>query len=530
MKLKKALPLIIVFLVCGTIKAEYTINAGATLNMGAGSSDFAPFYLRANKHGKLTQSKNVQIDLWAQDTLDMEKRFDFSWGIEALAGYANKTDYMRYDPTIAEWYGNPQGPAAIWLQQLYGEIKWRCLFLSIGLKDRNSAFVDQELSSGDLIWSGNSRGIPEIRIGFVDFQDIPLTKKWLQFDVALSYGKFIDTNWINNHFSYWSGKKNPGGFWTYKRASLRTNPEKPFSFQAGIQMTGLFGGITYYYYQGTETKRFDNYSGFMDFVKILLPFWSDEKEGYRIGDTKGSWDFAARYRFKGGESLRAYVQWPWEDSSGIAKKNGFDGLWGLEFKFNKNWWITGIVAEYLDLTHMSGPIGFDSNYHNTAENGGTLPGKASGRDGYYNNSYYRAYTNYGLNMGTPMVAGELFYTGAPLFYINNDTKGYIPDSGTIPYFRVRGFHIALEGEIGRNCSYIVRYNHRKAWGDTGTYTLIHPVESDSFMAAATYSFNKLPGLSLSAAIGVDKGTYFSNAVGGMLTLTYERPITFKRGK
>lgn len=498
--------------------AEYSFNTGATFYIGLGSNDFAPYYIHANRFGKITQSKNVQLDIWAEDPLDLGKRFDFSWGIEALGGYASKADYMRWDPTEELWYVNQQGPAAIWLQQLYAEVKWRCLYLSVGLKDRGSSFVNQELSSGDLIWSGNTRGIPEARIGFVDFQDIPLTKKWLQFDVCLSYGKFVDTDWINNHFNYYSGKKNPGGFWTYKRATLRTNPYKPFSVHAGIQMTGIFGGITDYYGDGVLQDSYNNYSGFKDFFQILFPFWSHGHEGYRVGDTKGTWDGSARYRFRGGESLRAYIQWPWEDSSGIDKRNGFDGLWGLEFNLGRKWWISGVVAEYLDLTHMSGPIGYDPAYNNTAENGSSLPSKVSGGDGYYNNSYYRAYTNYGLNMGTPMAQGWLFFAGENP-YINYD--------GTIPYFRVRGFHIGIEGYIGENWDYIVKYNHRKAWGDTNKLTLIHPIEADSFIAEVNYRCNRVPGLSLRGAIGIDHGNIPSNAFGVMLSLTYERPFIFK---
>lgn len=502
----------------GLSRAEYSFSLETELNLGAGSNQFAPYYFHANRHGKLTQSKNVQIDILAEDSLSMDKKFDFAWGVEALAGYANKADYHKWDASIGEWITNPQGPAAIWIQQLYGEIKWRCLFLRLGLKDINSVFVDQELSSGDLLWSGNSRSIPEARISFVDFQDIPFTKKWLQFDICLSYGKFIDTSWINNHFDYYTGKRNPGGWWTYKRASLRTNPEKPFSFQAGIQMSGIFGGYTYYYADGNLKETINNYSGFQDFFKILFPFWSDEREGYRVGDTKGTWDFKATYRFKNGETLRAYVQWPWEDSSGIARKNGFDGLWGLEFKFNRPWWISGIVAEYLDLTHMSGPLGYDPGYHNTDQNGATLPTKLGGRDGYYNNTYYRAYVNYGLNMGTPMVQGMLFDT---------ERNPYVQGSGTLPYFRVRGFHLAVKGNIGPSCEYILKYNHRKAWGDTNQLTLIHPVEADSFMAGATYLLPRIQGLSVSGAIGFDRGNIPSNSVGGMLTITYERPIIFK---
>ena len=499
------------------LRAEYSFEAGATLNLGAGSNEFAPFYLHANKFGKITQSKNVQLDIWGRDSLDLTKRFDFAWGVEALGGYASKVDYRRFDAASNQWMENPQGPAAIWLQELYAEIKWRCLYLSVGLKDRGSAFVDQQLSSGDLIWSGNSRGIPEARVGFVDFQTIPFTKKWLQFDICLSYGKFVDTSWINNHFNYYTGKRNPGGFWTYKRMSLRTNPEKPFSFQAGIQMIGIFGGYTYYYYRGELDKAINNYNGFKDFIQILLPFWADEREGYRVGDTKGTWDFAARYRFKGGESLRAYVQWPWEDSSGIARKNGFDGLWGLEFKLNRPWWISGVVAEYIDLTHQSGPLAYDPSYHNNDLNGASLPSKVGGGDGYYNNSYYRAYSNFGLNMGTPMVEGLLFYTGDSPYALNN---------GDMHYYRVRGFHIGITGNIHPDCNYIVKYNHRKAWGATNTYALVNPTEADSFIAGVSYRFSKIPGLSLFGAVGIDHGNAPSNAFGAMISLTYTRNFLF----
>lgn len=508
-----------------SLKAEYSFTIGGELNLGAGSNDFAPFYLHSNNHGKITQSKNAQLDIWAADSLDISKRFDFSWGIEAIGGYANKVDYRRYDPETKTWYNNPQGPAAIWLQQLYAEVKWRCLYLSVGLKDRNSCFVDQELSSGDLLWSGNSRGIPEVRIGFVDFQNIPWINGWLQADLCLSYGKFVDTDWINNHFDYWSGKRNPGSFWTYKRIALRTKPSKPFSFQFGFQMSGIFGGNTYRYGDGILQQTIDNYGGFKDFFLMLLPLDSHTHEGYKTGDHKGTWDIAARYRFKGGETLRAYTQWFWEDGSSLLKENGWDGLWGLEFKLNRRWWISGAVAEYLDLTHMSGPISYSPGYNNTG--GANLPFQAHGRDGYYTNFYYRDYVNYGLNMGTPMVQGILFNTGVNK---NNPEEGVDklePNNGSIHYFRVRAFHLAIEGAIGPNCDYVVKYSHRKAWGDTNTYRLLNPIQADSFIAAATYNLPQVPGLSLSAAIAVDHGSIPSNAVGGMVTVGYQLPVMFK---
>lgn len=504
---------LVLFISPSHAKAKYEFEAGASLNLGAGSNEFAPFYIHSNRFGKITQSNNVQLDLWAQDPLGLDKRFDFSWGIEALAGYASKTDYLRFDLETKDWFQDAQGPAPIWLQQLYAEVKWRCLFLSVGMKDRPSVFVDQRLSSGDLLWSGNSRAIPEVRIGFVDFQNIPLTKKWLQFDICLSYGKFMDTAWINNHFDYYTGKRNPGGFWTYKRAALRSNPDFPFMLQGGFQMAGIFGGKTFRYGDGHLESVTDNYTGFKDFIEMVFPFWSSSTEGYKVGDTKGTWDVAARYRFRGGESLRAYVQSPWEDSSGLEKANGFDGLWGLEFKLGRRWWISGAVAEYLDMTNMSGPIIYDPAYWDHP-----LPDKVGGRDAYYNNYYYRSYVNYGLNMGSPMAEGILFFTG------ENESA---PNNGWMHYFRVRGFHIAVEGSLSKDWDYIVKFNHRKAWGDTNSAALIHPVEADSFIAQASYRFPKVPGLTLAAAIGVDHGTMPMNAVGAMVTLTYERPFIFK---
>lgn len=508
-------------LFCATIfcgiagaNAEYAFEVGGELNLGAGSSDFAPLYLRADRHGKVTQSKNVQFDIWASDPLDLSKRFDFSWGLEVVGGYANKADYRRWNAELNTFEPNMQGPAPIWIQQLYGEVKWRSLFLRVGLKDFGSCFVDQRLSSGDLIWSGNSRGIPEVRAGFVDFQNIPFTKGWVQIDACISYGKFMDTKWVNNHFDYWEGKRNPGGFWTYKRGALRTKPSKPFSFQAGFQMAGIFGGKSFRYRNGVLETISNNYTGVKDFFQMFLPIWGSETEGYRVGDAKGSWDAAARYRFKNGETVRAYFQWPWEDSTGIDKRNGFDGLWGLEFKMNRRWWVNGAVVEYLDLTHMAGPIAYDPQYQPDA----TLPYKVDGADGYYNNYYYRSYVNYGLNMGTPMVMGILFNTGYEPHNLNNDQ---------IQRARVRGIHVAIEGAIGPDCDYIVKYSHRKAWGMTNTYALIYPGEADSFMAEASYRLHRVPGLTLKAAVGVDHGNLPGNAAGGMLTISYERPILFK---
>lgn len=494
-------------------RADYEIQTDAALLLGTGSNDFAPFYVYSNRHGKLSQSSNALIDLSARDTLNIDRRFDYAWGVEALAGWTSSADYMQFDRSLGHEASFSRHPARIWLQQLYAEVKWRCLMLSVGMRDRNSVFVDQNLSSGDVVWSGNSRAIPEVRIGFVGFQDIPWINHWVQADICLSYGKFADTRWIEHHFSYdkYQGI-NPGGFWTYKRIYLRSNPDKPFMFQLGFQMTGLFGGHSMWYNnQGECYRTTDNYDGFKDFFEMLLPYDRGGKEGYVKGDHKGSWDLAARYRFRGGETLRAYTQWFWEDGTGILKKNGWDGLWGIEFKSGRRWWINGAVLEYLDFTHQSGKLHWDPSQTPDVD----LNYQVRGHDNYYNNNFYRSYVNYGMTIGTPMMPGTIFnLNGCPNIRRNV----------------VRGVHVGIEGSLGSDVDYRVKYGWRRAWGQVNTSELLYPVDVNSWSVEAGWNMSQVPGLTLKAQIAMDHGRLPQNAFGVMIGASWSGNLLFRSHK
>lgn len=489
-----------------SVHGEYNVTAGADMLAGVGSNDFAPYFMRTNRHGRISQSKNALADLYAIDSLSLNKRFEWGWGVEAITGWSSAATYSKTtEQNIV--VSNPQHPARIWLQQLYAELKYRSLYLCIGLKDRNSTFVDENLASGDLVWSGNTRGIPEVRAGFVDFQNVPFTKKWLQIEGCISYGKFVDTDWVRNHYNYERGKINPGTLWTYKRVYFRTNPSAPFHAKFGVQMTGLFGGKTFYYEHGKLVDEVSNYQGFKDYIDMLFPF-GHGREGYKTGDHKGSWDISFQYRFHNNSTLRAYTQFFWEDGTGMSKSNGWDGLYGIEFRPSRIPWLRGIVVEYLDYTHQGGPFHYDPADIDSA----TLPSQAHGRDDYYNNSFYRAYTNYGLTIGTPLVMGSLYQ-------LNGDPA--------LTYNKVRAIHIAAEGNITDNISYIAKYNHRKAWGQTNTIQLLHPHEADSWMVGAKWRVNRVKGLSLQGEVGADFGNLPQKAFGVMLSANYTCNFLFK---
>ncbi|MCM1152332.1 MAG: capsule assembly Wzi family protein [Muribaculum sp.] len=490
--------------------AEYNIEGGAYVVAGVGSNDFAPTYTYSNRHGIITQSKDALLGLRLQDTLDLQRRFDWSWGVEALTGWTSSADYRRWSIPDKGYVNNPQHPARIWLQQLYAEVKWRSLFLSIGMKNRGSSLVDDKLSSGDLVWSGNARGIPEVRIGFVDFQPVPFTKRWLQIDVCISYGKFMDTDWINNHYSYYRGKINPGTLWTYKRLYFRTNPEAPFHAKFGFQMTGLFGGHSYYYDKGVMTKDVDNYGGFKDFWEMLMPF-GQGREGYKTGDHKGSWDISLQYRFRDKSTLRAYTQFFWEDGTGMSKSNGWDGLYGLEYKRPGKKWFSAAVAEYFDFTHQGGPVNFaPADFPNSS-----LTTQVRGVDNYYNNYFYRSYVNYGMTIGNPLVLGTLFnFNGLQQIYYN----------------KVRAFHIAAEGYITPDLQWTAKYSHRKAWGQPNSWEILHPGKCDSWLTGVRWNLPSVKGLTLSAEVAADHGNLPQNAFGVYLGASYDCNFRFKDKK
>ena len=68
----------------------------------------------------------------------------------------------------------------------------------------------------------------------------------------------------------------------------------------------------------------------------------------------------------------------YDDFSGMGKFNGWDGLWGIEYKKKDNQLISGLVLEYFQSTNQSGPMhGLDDSEVK----------KTGGADDYYNNDW-----------------------------------------------------------------------------------------------------------------------------------------------
>lgn len=476
----------------------YPIHYEVSATANAGSGDFAPYYVASNTHGVTTQPYNALLRAKAWKPMTTDTRFSYGFGIDLIGGYGSQSTYSRYSSDDGAWQGHKERPAPFWIQQLYGEIKFRGVFLTVGLKERSSALLDSDLSSGDLVESGNARPMPEARAGFIDFQDIPFTDGWVQIQGEIGYGKATDNDWTENRYNYFDANYCTGRWNTYKRVYFRTKPSQPLSVTVGMQAAGQFSGTTYFYRNGNIRKIDKRPLKFRDFFDMLIPKSGDE--AYYKGNHLGTWDLKARYRLNNGDELSGYFQWLWEDGSGIGKLNGFDGLWGIHYRKSSRGIVTGAVAEYLDFTNQSGPMHWD-----VEDNAGTdILGTATGGDNYYNNFNFNGYAHYGMSIGSPFLRSPLYNLNGRLQYLCN---------------RVRGFHVGVEGNLSASVDYRVLFSYRKGWG-TYNLPLAHPWEDSSMLVECNYAIPRIKGLNLKGQLAFDAGNMYGDNFGALITLSY----------
>ncbi|MDE6558361.1 MAG: hypothetical protein K2K29_00555, partial [Muribaculaceae bacterium] len=202
-----------------------------TASLSAGKN--TPFWLVNNTQG-LGSLKRNNLYLRAGVFKDIDRSNRYSWGagVDLVGGYRLLSPFA--------------------IHQLYGEIRYRCLDLMVGQKEMTGEISNPRLASGNLLYSGNARPIPQIRAGIFDYADIWGLKGWLAVKGYLAFGMMTDSKWLEE----WTRPQSPDtqalfpqnvkyhskGLW------LRNgNPDKfPLTFEAGIEMATQFGGASWY--------------------------------------------------------------------------------------------------------------------------------------------------------------------------------------------------------------------------------------------------------------------------------------------
>lgn len=505
-----AIAMVLVGLYAVSFAAERvdTLHCSASVSGNVSSGRMAPYMIGSWQSGRTAMQSDAIAAFSAEKAMHMTRRFDWSAGVSLVGGWHHDVVFDRYETSDAAWRQSAFRPAPVYIEQAYAGVKYRGVFAMGGMKVHESKIVDSRLSSGDLVLSTNARPIPGVTVGFVDFQDIPFTNGCLQIDGRIMYGHFTDDRFRESQFAFYNGVVATHLYYTYKYCYFRTKPSERFSVVFGMQTAGQFGGDTRYYKKGHLVSREHRGFRMVDIFKMFLPTPNNGNEYYE-GNSLGSWSLRARYTLGGSGEIAAYWEKPFEDGSGIGCRNGFDGLYGLQYTRGGRGWFESAVVEYLDLRNQSGPLHFAPG----DILGSSISSEATGGDNYYNNDTYGAYANYGMAIGSPMVVSPIY-----------NADGY-PD---FIYNRMRGLHAAASGSVSQSLSYRIMLSWQKGYA-MGRIPLPKAKNDFSAMAEVTWRADALlRGVSLSCRAACDRGDLRGDNFGLQFTLAYCGWLTYKR--
>ncbi len=483
--------------------AQTRFDWHASTLTNAGTGTFAPYYIASNSDGLLTQGRTLLERAGIKVAPKEGSRFAWGAGFEGVADIASSAGYERWDFDLGGLTMRNRRPALAWIQQLWGEVRWRSLFLTAGMKENDRSLFDSPLGLGDVVLSRNARPVPQVRIGFRDFVTVPLTKGWLRLRGEIAYGKFTDSGWLEDHYNYADHFLTTGVWFHYKSIYFSSPTEKPFSGMLGFQHAAQFGGYQEYWRDGEMTRADGCGVALKDFFDIFVPMRNGSghtlgDQNYYNGNHLGSWDIRLSYRHSTAGTILLYAQLPWEDGSGIGKLNGWDGVWGARWEPSAGP-IDGVELAYLDFTNQSGPMHWAPGDH--PESG--IPGQATGSDDYYNNYFYDGWANYGMALGTPFLRSPIYNRNGYLRFIDT---------------RVRGFQIGASGSRG-GVNWRGLLSWRRSWG---TPYIPRTDIKDAFcaMGEVTWSLPRVEGLTLKGQLAFDSGSLYQAGAGMMLAAEY----------
>ena len=503
-----------------------SVNYFTELNAIMSKGDYAPFWLTANRQGLSSVDK---ANGYARAGLSLTG--DFA---------AGKYHYKA----VADVVGGYNQTTNLALHQLYGELSWRWLTLSVGQKecfgemsalsviDNGAQFGDNRvtalfpnlynnrfysLGSGAQGYSGNSRPIPQVRIEIPEYINFPWTKEWVKVRAHIAYGMFMDGG-FQEDFS--AGNRNTrytkNVLYHSKAFFVKVGkPERfPITFEGGLEMYSQFGGDVYKHGEG---KTLSMPNGVEDFFKALIPMsGSDEtptpEQSNISGNQVGNWHFALTLHTKPVD-VRLYGQHMFEDFSQLffveyqSDINGDrniiyypwkDIMVGVNVKNKSSFlpFISNVNYEYIATYNQSGAGYNDPGPHFTEQ--------MDGVDDYYNHSIYAGWHNYGMGIGNPLVLSPLYNRNGSLRFAGN---------------RLKAHHVGVNGAVGEKLPFVYRlmYTYSENWGtyynpfNNKKYTtsLVADVgfapKKSKWMATLSFAYDK------SNWIGENLGVMFSVA-------------------
>ena len=459
------------------------------------TSTATPFWLRANQYGTVP-NKTPVLTLRAGVYSDYdttihsagrwrESNYDVGYGVNVIANAA--PNLLPYEKAVV-------------LPEAYVKIRRGIFEAYIGRRRELFGLVDSTLSTGSYAWSGNALPVPKIQLAIPQFTPIGFTKGWVAIQGTYAHG-VLGGKYIRNTMLHQKS--------LYLRLGRETGTVR------------LFGGFTHQVVWGGQATDPTGIPGIIpaggklpsdliDYFYVVTGFnkgradttkYAFFDQTNRVGNHVGSIDVAAEIDLVR-HTLFVYRQSLVEDGSLYSLINIVDGLNGIRLRRNDpEALVRDILFEVLNTTSQGGSEFVIDDP------------KKRGRDNYFNHEQFRdgwSYQNHTL--GTPFI---------PPGPAANDQYPY----GTFTFNnRVTVVHLGLSGQLpwrGSVFSGPVTYQAKLSYSrNLGTYAMPYlPVRHQfSGFAQVVAPLSVLDGLAVTAAIGQDAGTLYTNSFGAFLSL------------
>lgn len=456
----------------------------------AGSGEFAPTWLTANKSGLASPYNNSAYE---------RAGINGTWDIDTT--HQVNLDYAL-DMQLSQ---NAQ--SSFFIHEAYAELSWKKLRLLVGQKEHTLDFRNDHLTSGGLGHGINARPLPKVLLN-VDYFSMPGTKHWWKVRGRVGYGKTTDGNWQEDWVT--DGSRYTSNHLYCERAIMFKfgREEKfPLTFEISLQMMTQFGGTSYNsggrnYYDMKPIKHPENLNAFWHAVWPMGS--SDVTDGDQpnsAGNTFGSYVLSLKYfgNYNAAPEdqwyVNAYLERMFEDQSMLTVQYGlYDHLLGLEFGLKKNPYVSHVVVEHISSTDQAGPV-----YHDNTQN---IPESYCGQDNYYNHNLYTGWQHWGVGMGNPLFVPPIYNIDHVLQFKSN---------------RLRAWHFAVDGNPTSELSWRIMASFTRNWG---TYALPYQdiMSQQYYLVEASYAPHFLSGWKGTLGIAHDSGDVLPKSTAVQLTI------------
>ena len=436
---------------------RYTLNTRFNGSSGSHSS----FLSTANQYDRFSFSPNA-VTLWGtlHKTIEANKTYDYGFGLELDDNYS-------------------KGEKRFFPGEFYVQGKVHFLNIYAGSKHQVYGNQDEDLSSGGMLWSQNSRPVPKIAIESNGYIPVPYTKGYMELKGGLSHGCFYNDGGIQNLLLH------------HKYAYIRLGGSFPINISYGLQHVVQWGGKSSKY--GTMPVTWNNYYRiFMGKSGNSTANLSDQIN--TLGNHIISQNLGLDIKTK-----PILISMYWQNISEdlpvklMSKSpNIEDGLWGMSARIPRFKPFSHFVLEYLSTTDQNGP------WHDLD---GIIYG---GQDNYYNNGLIPNGWSYrGMTIANPWITSPKYNENGATSIVNNTVRLY--------YFSGEG--------IFKSLNYRITLAYSKNWGHTKPLYESYDKQFSWQLEMSTPA-RFMKNTKLNFGLSGDQGTMYGNNTTLFLGVTY----------